>query len=339
MNVKSASVFLRSTTVRLASTYLLIIMVLSIGFSVVLYQTSYSEIGRQAPPPSFYENELRRDYDGPNYHEYFRNRIEESRDALLGSLILLNLVALTFGAGLSYYLARRTLIPIEEAMESQNRFVTDASHELRTPLTAILTSNEVALRKPKLTLPQAKEVIKSNTEEIIKLKDLTDGLLTLSKQGNGNDSNKAFSLQTVSGDAMNQLLPTAQAKNISIDDKVPNIQVRGNQQSLAQVLVILLDNAIKYSSENKTIYVSGSKKNKTAYLSVRDEGQGISPEDLPHIFERFYRADQSRTKSETNGYGIGLSIAKKIIEQHGGKISVASTPKVGTTFSIELPLA
>jgi signal transduction histidine kinase len=222
-------------------------------------------------------------------------------------------------------------------MESQNRFVTDASHELRTPLTAILTSNEVALRKPKLTLPQAKEVIKSSTEEIIKLKDLTDGLLTLSKQGN--DSSKVFSLQTVSGDAMNQIMPTAQAKNISIDDTVPNIQVRGNQQSLTQVLVILLDNAIKYSSENKTVYVAGSKKNKTAYLSVRDKGQGISPDDLPHVFERFYRADQSRTKSETNGYGIGLSIAKKIIEQHGGKITVASTPKIGTTFSIELPLA
>jgi signal transduction histidine kinase len=109
--------------------------------------------------------------------------------------------------------------------------------------------------------------------------------------------------------------------------------------ALAQVITILLDNAIKYSPHNTTIYLSATKKARYAYLQVRDEGIGINASDLPHIFRRFYRADKSRTSQQTNGYGLGLAIAQKIIHQYHGTISAESTPGAGTTFTVRLPLA
>ncbi len=189
-------------TARLALSYLSIIMALSLAFSVVFYRTSAHELGRQLPPSSFY-GQRGLDNLGPDgFNQFFRDRIAEGRSTLLHRLILLNLLALIVGAGISYYLARRTLKPIEEAMDAQARFSSDASHELRTPLTAIRTRNEVTLRKPHLTAGQAKEVINSNLQEVIKLEKLSDGLLRLSRE-NGNGLVKApVSLQEIAGEAM-----------------------------------------------------------------------------------------------------------------------------------------
>jgi two-component system sensor histidine kinase CiaH len=332
--------FLRSTTARLAASYLGIIMVLSVGFSYVLYKTSAHELGREMPPPSMFDPDRPGFIGGQAFHHFFQRRIEEGRGHLLGRLVILNLVVLVIGAALSYYLARRTLQPIEDAMDAQSRFVTDASHELRTPLTAILAGNEVSLRKPNLTIKQAKDTIKSNTEEIIKLQALTDGLLSLAAQDtNGLLAVAPISLQDVAGEAMNRVLTAAQTKQISIEDSAPDIKVSGDQTKLVQLVSILLDNSIKYSPDKSIIYIEGHSKDNQGYLSVRDEGIGIAAEDLPHIFDRFYRADLSRNKPVADGYGIGLSIAKKIIEQHHGRITASSEPGKGATFTIELPLA
>src|SRR5665213_1595394 len=328
MKAQSLTSFLRSATARLAASYLAIIVVLSIGFSYVLYKTSSLELGRQIPPSSLFRPN-RPDFG--SYHHFFQERIDEGRGHLLGRLVILNLLVLVVGAVVSYYLARRTLQPIENAMEAQNRFVTDASHELRTPLTAILASNEVALRKPHLTLKQAKDVIKSNLEEMVKLKDLSDGLLSLAKQDTGSVITKPVSLQDVAGEAMNRVLTAAQAKQIAIQDDVPAVKILGESQGLIQAAAILLDNAIKYSPAKSTIYLEGQAKDGHGYLSFRDEGIGISSKDLPRIFDRFYRADQSRAATDANGHGIGLSIAHKIIEQHHGRITVSSVPDQGST--------
>lgn len=332
--------FLRSTTFRLAASYLAIIMILSISFSWVFYRTSAHELNRQLPPSSIFVNSGGGDFGlNPGYHQFFRERIDEGLHALLVRLLFLNLVVLASGALLSYYLARRTLTPIENAMEAQSRFVTDASHELRTPLTALMASNEVALRKPDLTLKSAKDVIKSNLEEMSKLKGLSDGLLSLARQDQRALINQLVSLQDVASEAMNRVVKAAQAKQIAIKDTVPDVSVMGDFQSLVQAVVILLDNAIKYSPKKSTIYLEGSQKDRQAYISVRDTGSGISPVDLPHIFDRFYRADLARAKGDSNGYGIGLSIAQKIVEQHHGKIMTSSILEKGSTFVIELPLA
>lgn len=331
--------FAATTTARLAASYLAIIMVLSVGFSFVLYNASAHELGREVPPTTMFTPQQLFNGDDPGFHHFFQRRIEEGRGHLLGRLIVLNLLVLVVGAALSYYLARRTLEPIETAMEVQSRFVTDASHELRTPLTAIMANSEVALRKPGLTAKQAKDVITSNVEEMVKLKNLSDGLLSLSKQDTSTLDKQPVSLQDVATEALNRILPAAQAKQISIDDKVPAIKVSGDLPSLTQAVVAMLDNAVKYSPAASTVYLEGHKKGEHGYISVRDEGSGIAAEDLPRIFDRFYRVDLSRTAAEnTDGHGIGLSIARKIVEQHEGRITVSSTPGQGSTFVIQLPL-
>jgi two-component system sensor histidine kinase CiaH len=331
--------FLRPATVRLAASYLAIIMVLSVGFSYVLYRTSAHELERQIPPSSLFIPSQTDFGESLEYHSFWQQRVAEGRGHLLDRLIILNFSVLVIGAALSYYLARRTLRPIEEAMEAQSRFVTDASHELRTPLTAILAGNEVALRKPRLTLNQAKQLIASNVEEMGKLKSLSDGLLDLSKQDSNSLAKQPVSLQDVAGEAMNRVLTAAQAKQISIQDDVPAVKVLGNMPSLAQAAAVLLDNAIKYSPAKSTIYLSGKVEDGYGHLSVRDEGVGIMPKNLPHIFERFYRINPARTADGTDGHGIGLSIAQKIVEHHHGKITVNSQPRQGSIFTIQLPLA
>lgn len=328
----------QAATLRLAASYLAVIMVLSIAFSVVFYRTSIHAIGRQIPPQSVYGDGFRGFIGGDTFNTFFTQRISEGRSELIGRLLLLNVLTLFIGAIISYYLARASLEPIEEAMEAQSRFSSDASHELRTPLTAIRTRNEVALRKPKLSLTEAKQVIESNLNEVIKLEDLSEGLLRLAREDGKPLKLAPVGLDEVVGEAINKVIEPAQAKRISIDETVPKISVLADATSLTQAIKILLDNAIKYSPSKTTIKIGANRKGKFAFLDIKDQGQGIKAADLPHIFDRFYRADHARTKQGENGYGLGLSIAKKIIDQHGGEITVKSAVDKGATFTIKLAL-
>jgi signal transduction histidine kinase len=349
-----------ATTTRLAATYIVIIMLMSIGFSIVFYNASSHQLGRQLPPQSVYDREglaLQQAFGVPGqntgstpqalafHHEsiddFLQKRINEGRHALLIRLLWLNALALIGGTALSYYLARRTLAPIEEAMEAQRQFVSDASHELRTPLTALQTTNEVALRKPKLSTKEMHELLQYNVAEAVKLKALSDALLGLLKNEGHAPRLTSVSLQDAVADAMNQIVRLALDKKIAVHDDVPPIAVFAHPLGLSQAITILLDNAVKYSPSGSTIYLSATKKARFAYLQVRDEGIGIKASDLPHIFRRFYRADKSRTSQQMSpsGYGLGLAIAQKIIHSLHGSIDVESTPGSGTTFTIKLPLA
>lgn len=336
-----AGQFLKTTTARLAGSYLAIIMLMSIGFSIVFYNASSHELGRQVPPPGAFGVER---YDqfrgpGPRLDYFFEQRIAEGRHALLTRLIYLNTLALIAGSLVSYYLARRTLEPIEANMEAQSQFVSDASHELRTPLTALQTTNEVALRKSSVSSKEAKEIFGHNVAEVVKLRQLTDSLLKLAKNGNGGHTLAPVPLGDVVSDAMNAVVNSALEKKISIEDKVPKMSVLADKPSITQALVTILDNAVKYSPAKSTIYVSASKQGKYAILVVKDEGIGIKPEHLPHIFDRFYRADVSRNKQHNEGFGIGLALAKKIIEQHDGEIIAESKHGKGSTFILKIPLS
>lgn len=326
---------IRSATIKLTLWYLMLIMALSIGFSVMLYHVSSQELERGVPPrPGLLLRELQ-----PGSYEQFREvQLGSSRSHLRGDLVLFNLAVLILGGGLSYALAIRHIRPIEDALTAQSRFTADASHELRTPLTAMQTEIEVSLRDPKLTKEETRELLESNLEEVGKLRVLSDSLLRLA-QGNGKDLElKPVALDGVAEEAIARFAKAAKAKSIKVHNQVKASEVMGDHESLVEVMAILLDNAIKYSDKQTSITLSSETHGKYGLLSVKDEGQGLKASDIPHIFERFYRADTSRSKQRVEGYGLGLSIAKQIAAAHKGEIEVESAPGKGSTFTVKVPL-
>jgi signal transduction histidine kinase len=312
-------------------------MVLSVSFSFVLYRIYDAEMDRglrQPPAVIKLANGTVFDYD-----QFRQTRLDESEHRLQTSLVLFNLAVLIIGGGLSYALALYTLKPIEEALEAQTRFAADASHELRTPLAAMETEIEVALRAKGLSKTDARSLLESNLEEVIKLKTLSQNLLQLARLDDSQNNLKPTALGPAIKEAATQAKKTAKAKHVTVEALPTKLKVIGNHESLVQLLNILLDNAIKYGPGGSLVRVSASKHGKQVELSVTDQGQGIKKQDLPHIFERFYRGDPSRTKQSANGYGLGLPIAQKIAQRHHSGITVKSTIGKGSTFSVSLPLA
>ncbi|MDO8335884.1 MAG: HAMP domain-containing sensor histidine kinase [Candidatus Saccharibacteria bacterium] len=343
-NQKNTIDFLRSSTARLAVTYLAIIMLMSIAFSMVLYNISNNQLHRQTPVPALIDQNIGYEFQNnltprQAIKNFLATRADEARVELIWNLILLNISVGILGAGVSYYLARKSLEPIEAVMASKDRFISDASHELRTPLTSLQTTNEVALRNPNLTIKQAKELIGENVNETKRLKYLTDGLLGLLKENQNGAAMKEVSLQNIVSDTMNQVVVNAQKRKITVDDKVPKILFSTDPNYLLQILTILLENAIKYSPSKSTVTIDAKKTNSKITINIKDEGVGIKAADLPHIFDRFYRAENSRSSTKVQGYGLGLSIAKRLIDELGGSISVKSKISKGSTFTIKLPLS
>ncbi len=321
-----------SATMRLTAWYVLILTVLSLLFSVMLYHFASEEFSRAFGPRGGMERILAEFSDTTR-----QQMIADSNRRLLTNLAIFNACVLVGGGGLSYLLARRTLRPIEEAMESQSRFSSDAAHELRTPLAVMQSEIEVGLRETKPTVRSQRQLLESNLDEVHRMQSLTDRLLLLA---NHQDIEMApTDTEAAAVEALNRVITPALAKHISIDNTVPSLTAKAHRESLIDVLVILLDNAIKYSPENSTITIDGEIKDKTVLLSVRDHGIGMRESDIKYIFDRFYRADTSRSKINVEGYGLGLSIAKRLMELQGGQITVKSMPGHGSTFTLRLPLA
>ena len=328
-------------TLKLTAWYLSILMAISIIFSIVIYNDSTqvirSEIRHQIP----YFQQLNLD---SNSNESFRALIAEQEDSakqhLQLELFFANLLIFVVAGFSSYMLARRSLRPIKEAMDAQGRFTADASHELRTPLTAMKSEIEVSLRDSGLSVSDYKDILVSNLEEIAKLESLSNGLLRLSRL-DYRDSRlfESVSLAKIAYDAIEHHAKAIKKNAAIIYNEVEPVMIVGDSQHLTEVVAILLDNAIKYSPPKSSITLTSKSSGHFGYLEVTDKGPGIKPDDLPLIFDRFYRSDVSRTKDKVEGYGLGLSIAKKIIELHGGVIEVSSVVGEGTTFKLKLPLS
>lgn len=234
-------------------------------------------------------------------------------------------------------MARKTLNPIKEIVEKQDRFISDASHELRIPLAAMKGEIEVALRDKRLSLKEAKLLLKSNLEEVNKLKDLSHMLLTLASYDQTKEINfNPISLKEVITDAYRKVEKKAREKKIKIIRNIQDVKIKGDYQSLVELILIILDNAIKYSHPRSKIYLSLEQVKNQAVVKIKDEGIGIKDSQLPYIFDRFYRGDTSRSKIKTTGYGLGLSIAKRIVDLHHGFIKVKSEFGKGSTFTIIL---
>lgn len=333
------SINISSARTKLALTYLAIIMILSLGFSTVFYYQSINEarygFRRQ-------ENQLRE-------FLYFTTPegVQKIRDIQLSAfklnlqrrLVALNLGMLVVGGALSFYLAKRSLRPLEETIESQNRFASDAAHELRTPLTAMKTEIEVTLRDKNLKVAEAKDVLASSLEEINKLESLSGALLRLAKSTREVDKSmwQDYSLVDILKEAKARIDSKAISRKITFRLPKSQVTVHGDPDQLIELFVVLFDNAIKYSPERSKVDVKVTKRDDKVKVQVIDHGVGITEIDLPHIFDRFYRADKSRTSSNENGYGLGLSLAKQIVEIHCGEISAKSDFGKGSIFTVEIP--
>ena len=328
----------RSARIKLTIWYVLIIMIISGLFSLAAFQNLSSELARsfrafrrtQLTTPLFDSTiplyDIRADQD----------LFDDARNRIALELAITNVFILIVSGGASYFLAGKTLKPIEKMMEEQKRFVSDASHELRTPLTAMKTEIEVALREKKMSSREARLMLLSNLEEVNKMQALSNYLLSLNKYQNNSAATQMeiVDLQKIINKAVDQVMSKAMDKNIRITKDLDKSFMKGNELSLIELIVIFLDNAIKYSHNNSEILVSNRNEGTMKTIAITDNGIGIADKDIKHIFDRFYRADTSRSKFRAEGYGLGLSIAKSIIELHKGKIEVKSQENKGTTFTI-----
>ena len=224
----------------------------------------------------------------------------------------------------------------EQTLQQQRRFVADASHELRTPLTTIRGNLGLLQRQPPITEEDEHAVLGDMVDETNRLIRLVNDLLVLARSDAGRALRRApVSMAPLVDEVCRQARLLGEQRTIACED-VPNVSVMGDQDALKQVLLILLDNALKFTPENGTITIGATKADQVAAINIRDTGPGIAPETLPHIFERFYRSDESRTGS---GAGLGLAIAQELIEAQQGEITVESQIGKGSTFTVTLPLA
>ena len=230
----------------------------------------------------------------------------------------------------------QTLERLESLFTSQQRFLADVSHELRTPLTVIKGNVDLMRRMKEID----EESLNSIDQEAGRLTRLVGGLLMLAQAESGKLTLnlKPVELDTLLTEVFQQMRVLAGSKlNVHLNE-IDQAMVNGDRDRLKQVLLNLTANAIQYTPPGGDVFVSLAIVKDQARIIVRDTGPGIPAEDLPHIFERFYRAEKSRTRSKVSGFGLGLAIAHWIVEHHGGRIEVDSKEGRGTTFAIWLPL-
>jgi signal transduction histidine kinase len=263
---------------------------------------------------------------------------DEARSRLGSKLILGNLAVVGIGALLSYRFAKKTLEPVEESLRAHERFTSDASHELRTPLASMRTEIEVALRDIKLSSKESRQLLESNLEEVLTLQHMTDNLLSLARNREIGDK-RQVDVDKVITKLVRKYQPIAKKNRMKITVDLEKIKLHTNPNALSQLVAILVDNSLKYAGSDTVIQITSTKQEDYAQICVSDNGVGIPPGEIENIFDRFYKADLSRTDSRSKGHGLGLSIAKQLSDALGGTI-VAQIPQngKGIAFNIRIPL-
>lgn len=335
----------KKARLKLTLWYMVTILGITLGFSVFVYTGVMSATNRAL---DFHEvrmqSRLRQLRDGPNRlppeleKEIKEQTLKDISEKLLITLSAINIIIVASVGSIGYFLAGKTLAPIEETVIKQKRFASDAAHELKTPLTAMKTDVEVTLRDKNLNIKQAKETLQNVVEETDKLTLLSNTLLEESQlEALNKESFQLLDITNLIDSIEKSLNGKLKEKNITLTKHINQTQLYGNETRLLQLITIVVDNAVKYSKPNTSITVKTSKEKRNLKIEISDKGIGISKEDLPHIFERFYRADKSRNSGKKHGFGLGLAIANEIVKLHKGSISVTSELNKGTTFTIEIP--
>lgn len=330
----------RSATLKLTAWYLAILMSISLIFSVVIYVVNFQEVSLRL-------QNLQQGLIGATTVIPTLNTTISTTPSLLQTqsdlaaiqmvrtLVYINLGILVGGGVGGYFLARRTLRPIERILEAQGRFTSDASHELRTPLAAMKAEAEVALRQKTITEEEAREIIESNLDEVNKLIQLSDMLLNLSRLDYGKLKKAPVDIVPLIYDA---LKPFAKSKKRFKITTRKQAKIYANEPAIVELMTILIDNALKYSPKKSEISIRVFERMLMVGFEITNSGPIIPQDKVARLFDRFYRGDTSRTNSSKNGYGLGLSIAKKIVDVHEGDIQARSTAN-GTTFTFFIPAA
>jgi signal transduction histidine kinase len=259
---------------------------------------------------------------------------------LLTTFLIVGVTMLVIIYFISLYFANRAIRPIKESWEKQKQFVADASHELKTPLTIIRANADALLTNQEDPIKKQRKWLDYIQQEITRMEKLVNDLLVLAKTENLSirTCNVPFNISEVVNHVILSMEAIIFEKGFHLTHTIQNdIMVKGDAEQIKQVVLILLDNAIKYTNRNGTIDLSLKKAHGQVLFSITNSGRGISKEDLPKVFDRFYRTDPSRTKG-SGGYGLGLSVAKSIIHRHGGKIYAQSVENQFTTFVFSLRL-
>lgn len=254
--------------------------------------------------------------------------------------VIIAIGALTAFFIISVYLSRYTIRPVERAWMKQQRFVADASHELKTPLTVILATTSILLRDRGALDQKQEKWIKYIDSEAGRMQKLVKDLLFLARSDESQEDivKATVNLNDIVENCMLLFEPVSFEAGLSlVHSTYGNNVVYGNSDLLKQLVMILVDNAIKHSEEKGKVSVSLKSVAGKSIIKVNNKGRTISKEAMEHIFDRFYKDDESRTAS-TGSYGLGLSIAKEIIDSHKGKITVTSNIEEGTTFTVQLSL-
>ncbi len=328
-----------SATLKLTGWYLLILVVISLLFSFIIYELSTSEISSRLERLQVrLEGESQTiTLPGPlTLTDLRMNQTKEAKTSIFIGLVYMNIAVISIGGVGSYLLARRTIRPIEEAHEAQSRFTSDASHELRTPLAVMKSEIQVLLRDKSSSKQEYREVLESNLEEVDKLAQLSQSLLQLSRLDYSADiQTNRIDIHAAITSAIKSLhIP---ATRIQQSQLTKPFYVDGNESMIVDLFKILLENSINYSPVGSVIKIAASANGRTCKVHISNEGEGIDKESLDKIFDRFYRGESSRSSQHSDGYGLGLSLARKITTLHDGTVTATSTPGEITTFTVTLP--
>ncbi len=305
--------------------YVAVIAIILTVFSIALYFSVAENLRSEMEDGMTSEHELQR---------YVR-----TTDNLQMNLIFSDLIVLLVSTGLSYVLAGKTLKPIQRALEAQKRFTADASHELRTPLAIMNIENEVLLQNPRAQTVDYRKIATSTVEEINRMSAIVENLLALSRgdQSQAPLQKSTIELKDVVLRISQKMKLLAKKNGLLLSFSAMDAgNILGIASSLEHLVTNLIQNAIQYTPAGGSIDVTVLQKGSVMELVVKDSGIGIASEDLPHVFDRFYKVDNARTH-HASGAGLGLSIVRVIAEVHGGRIRIDSTLHKGTLITVELP--
>jgi signal transduction histidine kinase len=269
--------------------------------------------------------------------------LEDRYAALIASFGATAAAALLLVVAGGWFLVRKSTAPVELSMDNMRRFMADAAHELRTPLTVVRSRAEIALQQPR-TAAEYEDALHGIESETKRLGTLVEDLLILARADAGERpmGRERVYLDDLTLDAAGAARVVAQAKGVAVEvEEFDEAAVEGDPTLLRQLVMILLDNAVKFTTRGGKVLVRVGAPNERPMLVVEDTGVGIAADQLPHVFERFYRGDPARSRGGTgaDGAGLGLSIAKWIADAHGAEIALSSEPSVGTRVTVRFPRA